>query len=493
MNRVISYLNTISFFIFCYFVTKYLYLAFFLNNYEVLFIDERIIINDIYNVWKLDNEFNRFLGIENSLTKNILLVFTEFAYGGDLRYGRIWSNIFIFLLGPITLFGDKALITSVRIFTIIIYFIAVNILINIFLNKKYRWIYIVVFYSIPGVFYFNTSPKPDAFVILFVAFAIKLMLKEQYFKAIIFLGIATGIKIVGIFPLAFLTLSIFINKKLVFNLKNIVKALASSWIGLVIANPILIIPPVRVGNFPNFYSIYYNWLNTQSLVAQKQRYSINYFTTWTQTFSDHFSYGLIKKELLFLLFIIIFLIVFSILISKKDYLIALLSLSGLIHLLFIFISVERQWKVYLNFSFIFIFVGIFYFILNCTKKATVLLIIFYFLIVPINYLHVSDQFQNFSTKPSRDLIIIPDVINLIENLYEQKVEINNLVLWDPSLGMPRNKVTYNSFFYVRENWEGSDLEIILKKSDFYVTKEKIASENYKIYKVQDFYIYTNNS
>ena len=102
MNKFISYLNTFSFLIVGYLVARYIYLAFFLNNYEVLFIDERIIINDIYNVWNLDNEFYRYSSVENNFFKNLLLVFTEIAYGGDLRYGRIWSNIFITLLGPIS-------------------------------------------------------------------------------------------------------------------------------------------------------------------------------------------------------------------------------------------------------------------------------------------------------------------------------------------------------------------------------------------------------
>ena len=252
MNKFISYLNTFSLLIVGYLVARYIYLAFFINNYEVLFIDERIIINDIYNVWNLDNEFNRYSSIENNFFKNLLLVFTEFSYGGDLRYGRIWSNIFIILLGPISFFGDQALITSVRIFTISIYFISINLLINFFLDKEYRWIYNLIFYSIPGVFYFNTSPKPDIFVILFIAFAIKLLLREQYFKSIILLGIATGVKIVGIFPLIFLTLYLFINKKLALNPKNIIKSLASSWAGLVIANPILIIPQLMSAIFQTF-------------------------------------------------------------------------------------------------------------------------------------------------------------------------------------------------------------------------------------------------
>tara|TARA_A100001011_G_scaffold356014_1_gene399729 strand:- start:11723 stop:13204 length:1482 start_codon:yes stop_codon:yes gene_type:complete len=493
MNKFISYLNTFSLLIVGYLVARYIYLAFFINNYEVLFIDERIIINDIYNVWNLDNEFNRYSSIENNFFKNLLLVFTEFSYGGDLRYGRIWSNIFIILLGPISFFSDQALITSVRIFTIFIYFISINLLINFFLDKEYRWIYNLIFYSIPGVFYFNTSPKPDIFVILFIAFAIKLLLREQYFKSIILLGIATGVKIVGIFPLIFLTLYLFINKKLALNPKNIIKSLASSWVGLVIANPILIIPPINVGNLPNFYSIYYNWLNTQSLVSQNQRFSFEYFLTWSRTLSSHFSYGLVKNELLSLLIILVFFVIIFSLINKKDYLIALLSISGLIHLLFIFISVERQWKVYLNFSFILIFVGVIYYILNFTTEPKKMIIIFYFLIVPINFLGVSERFVNYSTKPSSDLLIIPEVIDLIEDLYEQKIETKNIVLWDPSYGMPRNNVTYSSFFDVRENWDGDELETILQNSDFYVSKKDITSGNYKVYKIKDFYIYTNNS
>ena len=55
-----------------------------------------------------------------------------------------------------------------------------------------------------------------------------------------------------------------------------------------------------------------------------------------------------------------------------------------------------------------------------------MIIIFYFLIVPINFLGVSERFVNYSTKPSSDLLIIPEVINLIEDLYEQKLKPKTL-------------------------------------------------------------------
>ena len=107
IEKYLPQINAISFIGLVYLIFRFIFVAFFQNSYEVLHIDERIIINDIYNVWNLDNEFNRYPNVENDLIKNIYLVITEFAYGGDLRYGRIWSNIFIVFLGPFSLFGDQ--------------------------------------------------------------------------------------------------------------------------------------------------------------------------------------------------------------------------------------------------------------------------------------------------------------------------------------------------------------------------------------------------
>ena len=201
--------NLISFMFVFYIIVRLIYYTFFLNYYEVLHIDERIIINDIYNVWTLDNEFNRYPTIENKLIKNIYLVITEISYGGDLRYGRIWSNIFILLMGPFSLFGDQVLITAVRIFTILIYFISLNILINLFLNKNLRWFYLLIFYSLPGVVYFNSLPKPDPFVIFFLSISFHFLIKKKYYFAVLLFAISTGVKIVGVFALVLAILHLF--------------------------------------------------------------------------------------------------------------------------------------------------------------------------------------------------------------------------------------------------------------------------------------------
>ena len=92
------------------FLSVGLFIFYFVNNiknniYEVLFIDERMLIDDIYNVWLLEDLYNRFLSISNQTIKNILIIFIELAYGGDLRYGRLWSNFFtiFIMLTPIFL------------------------------------------------------------------------------------------------------------------------------------------------------------------------------------------------------------------------------------------------------------------------------------------------------------------------------------------------------------------------------------------------------
>jgi hypothetical protein len=480
----------------CFFVAYLLFqfvkISFFLNNYELLFIDERIIINDIYNVWKFDDEFYRYTAVANPFLKKILVVITELAYGGDLRYGRIWSNIFIILVGPLTLISDEWVITTVRIITIFVYFFSIQLLINIFLNKEYRWIYSIIFYSIPGVFYFNSAPKPDPFVILFIGIAFYLIKKKRYDFSLFILGIATGIKIVGIFALVtvFIYLLLQRNNNLAF--KNVLKMFFYSWLGVVVANPILILPPVSIGNLPNFYKIYYNWLSSESMVAQQKRFSLEYFISWSENISQRFSYGLIKNASLTLLIIFLFIYLIYFLNINKHIIYSLVTIIGLTHLLFIFISVERLWIVYLNFSFIFLFIGLLS-VFDYKKNNSILLLVFYLAIVPIGLTELLNEFDSKSSIPNDDFENVTKVIQLIEYNYHEVNNPFNIVKWDPSFGMPRNNVTYSSFFDVRENWESDELEIILQNSDFYVSKNDLSSEFYKTFKVKDFYIYTKNS
>ena len=109
------------------------------------------------------------------------------------------------------------LITAVRVFTIFIYFISINLLINLFLDKNLKWFYLLLFYSIPGAFYFNIVPKPDPFVILFIAFALLSIKKENFNWALFLLGVASGVKVVGIFALALVVIYLLLTNKIKVN------------------------------------------------------------------------------------------------------------------------------------------------------------------------------------------------------------------------------------------------------------------------------------
>ena len=73
LEKFLVYINYVSLFVLIYVIFRLLFIAFFQNSYELLFTDERIIINDIYNVWNLDNEFDRYGNVDSQILKNILL------------------------------------------------------------------------------------------------------------------------------------------------------------------------------------------------------------------------------------------------------------------------------------------------------------------------------------------------------------------------------------------------------------------------------------
>lgn len=76
LEKSLNLINYFSLIVLVYVILRLFFIAFFQNNYELLFTDERIIINDIYNVWNLDNEFDRYGNINNQILKNTLLVVT---------------------------------------------------------------------------------------------------------------------------------------------------------------------------------------------------------------------------------------------------------------------------------------------------------------------------------------------------------------------------------------------------------------------------------
>ena len=77
------------------------------------------------------------------------------------------------------------------------------------MKKDYQWIALLVIYSLPSVEYLHRIPKPDTFLILFVAMGLKFLIQEEYYKAVFFLAIASFIKINTIVLFAFLGIYIF--------------------------------------------------------------------------------------------------------------------------------------------------------------------------------------------------------------------------------------------------------------------------------------------
>ena len=119
-----NYINSIFKILTFFTLGFYIYNSFIQAKYEILFIDERLLIDDIYNFWLIDDTFNRFAKSEDSFLKSILIIGTELAYGGDLRYGRLWSNFFTLTIGYFSLINDSFLIIASRLLNTLIYFYA---------------------------------------------------------------------------------------------------------------------------------------------------------------------------------------------------------------------------------------------------------------------------------------------------------------------------------------------------------------------------------
>ena len=92
---------------------------------------------------------------------------------------------------------------------------------------------------------------------------------------------------------------------------------------------------------------------------------------------------------------------------------------------------------------------------------------------------------------ARDLL--GKVIHSIEEMYESNKYLDkNLVYWHPDLFVPRNGVTYESEFFVREYWGDKDfVESAINEADVYVTyTDYEVSNNVNKIKIENIFIYS---
>jgi len=478
----------------------YIYYAFKFNEYEIIFMDERVIIDDIYDIWLLDDVYGRYSDVENNILKKFLILVTEVSYGGDLRYGRLWSNIFTLFIGPFTFFGDTLVITLSRIFNILLYVISAWILSELFIKKNYRWLFLLAMYSLPGVDTLHRFPKPEVVGLLFIAIALYFLKKNEYFKTIFFLGVASFIKInFGLFSiLVFIRLLIKSSEKITFTIKSLFIGISS----MIMVNPILLIPPVKFMNFelPNFYKNYLNWVLSQGTYGQEEIFSISYARGWIQQIGKVFTIPNGLSEILVLLIIILALYTGINALNAKDEISVLFIVSFFTYFIFYLFFIERSFIWYLNFPFVLLVISIFR---NVKKNSSSKLIIVFVLTIIGGLVgnidrHYSDKkfvanyelgYENVSN-PEDVILQIDLVINRLQDLYEENPQFDKkLVFWNPNLFIPRKGVTYSNNFYVREKWGNSDIDEILLTSDFYVTNENIDSINVKSESIDNYIIY----
>ena len=91
--------------------------------------------------------------------------------------------------------------------------------------------------------------------------------------------------------------------------------------------------------------------------------------------------------------------------------------------------------------------------------------------------------------------LVNEVINEIKLIYEKNDHLNkNLVYWHPDLITPRNKVTYNEEFYVREYWGNKDeVSFAIEEADIFVTyTDYTITDNVVKTQIKNFYIYYLN-
>lgn len=497
--------NNKRFFIIFYFLITiyYFFNCFLLNDYEILFMDERLIVDDIYNVWLLDDTFNRFTNIDNSILKNLLILLTEFSYGGDLRYGRLWSNIFTLIVGPLTYISDHVVISGVRILNLAILNLSFYLLSKSFIEKKYFWISLVAFYSLPGVEFLILIPKPDVFALLSTALGLFYFQKDKIFLSIFFLSVATFLKFNFLIILVFFLLHFFLRaqNKINFTLKTTFLA----YLSLLVVNPILLVPPIKFLNLqlPNFYQKYFEWILSQGSYGQQQLISIDFFKNWLKTISNFYLLPTSINFIIFMIFILFLISLTNKIYKSEDVTPKLFLIIFYFYMFFYLFFIERQFIWYITVPILFLTITVFRNNIDMKRKLDKIfsfnLILF---LILGNLSNIQNHYENKSFQANYKLgyqeidnkdsaiNLVNEIVKQIEIIYMEEVSKDkNIVYWNPNLFIPRNKVTYSSHFEVREYWGSENLEKILIEADFYVTNTDLYLDNVNKIKINNFYIF----
>ena len=307
------------------------------------------------------------------------------------------------------------------------------------------------------------------------------------FKLIFCFSIATFLKInTLIFFIIFGTLIFFKLKEN--KLKFLIKSILTTFTALIIVNPILILPPIKIGSIelPNFYNIYFQWLSSQSTYGDDLALNITTFKIWLKSLSQFYfiNSNSIENIFSFLFFLLLLFVILKSLKSKDPYNIVLV-ISVLSYLFFYMFFVERQFIWYLTFPLILLIIVFLRNLENIDnlliRNASLFMFIVFSAVGNISNLNDFNNQKIFTAnssygyeninKPEDAINQINEIHKIIENIYVDNEQLNNsLVYWHPNLYYPRNKVTYENTYFVRDYWGSKDNPLsALENADIFVT------------------------
>ena len=268
--------------------------------------------------------------------------------GSTQQYGRFMMYTdAAFSFVPEKIWGLRGQVIATRMCHFLFLLLAIHLLISFFITDKLLQLSVLTFTLVsPYFIYFSFIPKPEPFVLFFLALFLRGFVKSGWSFGwhFIWLGFAYGCKI-SVLPLipVFFALPVFYQQQKLqfsFNVKEIFKSILWLVVGFLICIPCLILSPVK----PIFLHSYFS--HTFGSVAKSSDSDSINFTEWFSHFSHH--YFNFFAPLVFALSIsAIAVALYSLYKQKKISNSHIIFGVGLIQILLIFIFTKRIWPHYL--------------------------------------------------------------------------------------------------------------------------------------------------
>lgn len=484
--KILRVFRFISYLVFILFLILNVKGSFQHPSYHFLHVDERQVVDSIFNVFQINDEFDRFIGVSNKLLQLTFTILAELVIGGNLEFGRLWNNFYILFAGPFFFVGPEVSIIVERILQNIIFYFTTLYFVIHFTDKKYKWLFLIISFGLPGLSYVISTPKPDPFMLMFLVFSLKsFIIDKKLFKGFFLLGISIGIKIIALIPGLIIGVYLILPLKVINSFEKFYKSIFCTVIGVIIAQPALLTLNFKI------YKRMYLAISSSSKYNQQKFFNFNLstFDSWVSNISSFYSVNKIFIYTLLLLLTIELLLNFY---NNKNIYESVLLFSGLVTTLFLVINVQRAWTYYLVLP-LFLIVMYFGMTINNLSSLVSKITIFSFIFLQTLgifkfYEQSSNDYFTVNKSWEQNMYLALDFID--EQYTENSFKFNK-VYWDTEFYFPRKGVTYFSNFDVVENWEVDfGLQPLNDRVDFIVTKNSYSHTiDIKSIKIGDLNIY----